>query len=387
MNAESEPDNVKCNSTLYSSLSKVIRFPLREESPRESFLLGVLPGEGIGPEVIQSALQVLKAVEQVTGVKIEVVSGGPIGIESESLYGTPLCDKVIDFCRGIFSEGGAILSGPGGGRFVYDLRKRFELFCKIIPVRPFASLKNSGVLRRSCTRNIDMILVRENVSGIYQSKSIEGKDENDQRFAEHSLYYREKEVSRILEVAIQLASDRTGRLMVVVKDAGLPAFSRLWRDCAMDLSARSGVHCSFVNVDLATYLLVQRAQALDVLVSSNLFGDILGDLSAVLLGSRGISYGANFSDTGAAVYQTNHGAAFDLMGLDQANPGGQILALSMLLRESFGLMRESDLIRKALVHVWQEGWRTADLLRHRGSVIGTSRMSELVCESILSLQV
>jgi 3-isopropylmalate dehydrogenase len=377
--------NLKEDDTLYSSLRRAIRFPVREESSSGSFLLGVLPGEGIGPEVIQAALQVLTTVVQVTGARVEVVAGGPIGIESESLYGTPLCDPVIDFCSDVFQRGGAILAGPGGGRFVYNLRKQFDLFCKIIPVSPFPSLKDSGVLRRRSTKNIDFLVVRENISGIYQGKSVEGKNQNGERFAEHSLHYRESEVIRVLEVAAQLAADRKGSMMAVVKDAGLPAFSRLWRECAADVSSRFGIQCSFVNVDLAAYLLVQQAQKIDVVVSSNLFGDILGDLSAVLMGSRGISYGANFSGNGAAVYQTNHGAAFDLQGLDQANPAGQILALAMLLRESFGLIKESNLIRKALIDVWQKGWRTADLQTRGECLMGTSLMAKLVCDSMASL--
>jgi 3-isopropylmalate dehydrogenase len=138
-------------------------------------------------------------------------------------------------------------------------------------------------------------------------------------------------------------------------------------------------------VDYEAYRLIQHARDLDLIVTSNLFGDILCDLGAVLLGSRGLSFSGNFSGDGAAVYQTNHGAAYDLAGTDQANPVGQIFSLSMLLRESFGLSAAAGLIEAAVAYVWQRGWRTADLASPGSPVIGTCEMADRVADAVFTL--
>ena len=165
------------------------------------------------------------------------------------------------------------------------------------------------------------------------------------------------------------------------KDGGVPAISEIWRDCAVAAARAAGVECSFANVDLAAYLLIQHAHNLDVIVAPNLFGDVLADLGAVLLGSRGVSYSGNFSSRGAAVYQTNHGAALDLAGTDRANPMGQIFSLAMLLHESFGLTREAALIENAVSQVWREGWRTQDIAAPRHRVVGCEKMGDLVADA------
>jgi 3-isopropylmalate dehydrogenase len=352
--------------------------------PEQPFKLGILKGEGIGPEVIQSATDVLSAVMEVTGVRIDLITGGAIGIESEKTCNEPLSPAVKDFCSDIFMQGGAILCGPGGGRFVYDLRKEFDLFCKIVPVAPFSGLKNAGVIRRRHLANVDLILIRENISGIYQG-SWNDSFHSGERRAEHSFCYSEKETLRILEVGARIAESRAGKMTVVVKDGGIPTVSQLWRDCALVVADRQKVACEFINIDYAAYCLIQRANELDVLIAPNLFGDILSDVSAVLLGSRALSYSGNFSPSGDAVYQTNHGAAFDLVGLNVANPAGQLFSLAMLLRESFGLFHESELIRKAIHEVWKSGWRTSDMATDGHSVVGTSEMTRLIAEAVVSL--
>jgi 3-isopropylmalate dehydrogenase len=341
-----------------------------------------LPGEGIGPEVIGCALQVLAAVESVCGRTFEVRTGGAIGREAERKDGVPLSPEVIQFCHEVFADGGAILAGPGGGRFVYDLRKQFDLFCKLSPLQVFDELIYAGRLKPHFVRSVDILMVRENASGIYQGQWQETREPERGRRADHAFSYREAEVRRILEVAAHIARGRRGEMAVVYKDSGLPTISGLWRDLAAAVADEIGVRSVMLDVDHAAFRLIQYAHDLDVVVAPNLFGDVLADLGAVLVGSRGLTFSGNFAADGAAVYQTNHGSAYDLVGTDRANPAGQILALAMLLRESFGLMREARLIEAALATVWREGWRTADLAESGCRLTGTRKMGELCAEAV-----
>lgn len=347
-------------------------------------LIGVLKGEGIGIEVISAALTVLSALEAASDVRFELRTGGVIGTEAEASHGKPLSGEVIDFCGRIFADGGAVLSGPGGGRFVYDLRREFDLFCKFSPLRVCSALVNDNHLKPEHLRDLDMLLVRENAAGLYQGQWRESAAPDGGRRAEQSFSYTEFEVRRILKVAACIAAERRGILHVVVKDGGVPTISKLWRDCAEEIARAASIQCHIVNVDLVAYLMIQHPQKFDVMVSPNLFGDILADLGGALLGSRALSFSGNYSAAGAAVYQTNHGAAYDLAGTNQANPAGQIYSLAMLLRESFGLLREADIIESAVAEVWRQGWRTADLV-HDGNPIGTREMTERVAGEVLRL--
>jgi 3-isopropylmalate dehydrogenase len=349
------------------------------------FLIGVLEGEGIGPEVIHVALQALRALEETSHRRFDLRFGGPIGLEAEAHYGESLCKEVVEFCGEIFAQGGAILAGPGGGRFVYDLRRQFDLFCKLVPLRPAAELIHAGRLKPEHVQDVDILVVRENGSGLYQGHWNESNIAGEGKRVEHHFHYTEREVCRILEVGARIAACRRNRMTVVVKDGGVPGITRLWRDAGDAAANRTGVHCAFLNVDYEAYRLIQHPQAIDVIVAPNLFGDILADAGAVLLGSRGLSFSGNFSSDGAAVYQTNHGAAYDLTGTDRANPAGQMLSLAMLLRESFGLHSEAELLEAALAAVWRDGWRTEDLAEPGCRLAGTRQMGELVARAVVNL--
>jgi len=357
----------------------------RQRRPSGPFRLGVLRGEGIGPDVIQAALEVLAAIESVCPHRFEVREGGLIGREAEERCGRALSDEVMSFCRDLFDHKGALLCGPGGGRFVYNLRKQFDLFCKLSPLRATPELFDATRLKPDVVRNADILLVRENVAGIYQGHWSESQSTAEGRRAEQSFAYSEREVRRILEVAARIAKRRRGEMTVVIKDGGIPLISDLWRDCGLEVAAREDVRASFMNVDHAAYRLVQTPGDFDVLVCPNLFGDILADLGGVLLGSRGISFSGNFASTGEAAYQTNHGAGHDLFGKDRANPVAQIFSFAMLLRESFGLTREATLIEHAVSAVWREGWRTFDLMHNGSRLVGTREMGKRIADSVVRL--
>lgn len=342
--------------------------------------IGVLPGEGSGPEIVQVALDVLEAVSRATGLAVDVEVGGPIGLDAERDGGAPLSEPVVRFCEETFAAGGAILAGAGGGRFVYDLRRRFDLFCKLNPIRPWPELAGVSRLRRRDARDVDVLLVRENVEGAYYSEWRVAEGELAQ-----SCTHTERGIRRIVDAAARIARSRRGELAVVVKRGGLPALAALWEDCSREVARRHDVAWIPLDVDLAAYRMVQEPEALDVVVAPNLFADILSDLGGVVAGSRALTFGGSFSPAGHAVYQTNHGSAHDLAGRDRANPAGQVLALAMLLRESFGCEREAELVERALARVWARGIRTADLAEPGARIVGTRELGRCLTEAIHGL--
>lgn len=322
------------------------------------YLVGVLEGEGIGPAVVGAALRLLERLEEVTGTPFATRVGGPIGKQAEELHGTALTEEVAQFVAQVLDEGGAVLAGAGGGRFVYDLRRRLNLFVKLNPI--------AGT-------GFDILVVRDNLEGLYHCHERTSQQEVECRFV-----YRTETVERLLTAAARLARARSGHLAVIVKDAGIPQLSAMWRREAERLEVPK---LEVLDVDYAVYRMLRHPESLDVVASPNCFGDILSDLGGLLMESRGNTYGASFRPDGGGVYQTNHGAAFDLAGGDQANPLGQIAALAMMLHESFGLAREAELVRDAVRKVRSHGIGTADLPGSRRTV-GTREMTELVCTAL-----
>jgi 3-isopropylmalate dehydrogenase len=345
------------------------------------FCIGVLPGEGVGPEVIAAALAVLSAAEE-GGSRFAVRTGGPIGRDAEVLSGRSLTEEVSGFCEEVFGAGGAVLCGPGGSRFVYDLRRRFDLFCKLSPLRPFPALHDAGRLKGSSVDGADILIVRENTGGEYLGEWDEILDPKRGRFCRHSFHYAEEHVRRLVSVAAELAASRRKKLTVVIKDGGLPTVSALWRDLGREAAAASDVELRVLDIDLTAYLLIQEPLQFDVIAASNLFGDVLADLGAVLLASRGMSFSGNFSEAGASVYQTNHGSALDLAGRGRANPIGQISSLALMLRESFGLHREAGWIDEAIGEVLGQGFRTFDVAAPGAVVVGTEEMGRRIAERV-----
>jgi 3-isopropylmalate dehydrogenase len=346
--------------------------PARRSSP----LVGVLPGEGIGPEVVTAAVDVLRGLQAAGGEAVSVEVGGPIGTAAEQAVGTVLPENVVWFCEHVFARGGAILSGPGGGRYVYDLRRRLDLYLKISPAQARNGLLDASPLKPDLLEDIDLLVVRENIGGVYQ-----GSANGAGGVVQHTFTYAERDIQRFIDAAARLARSRRGELTVVTKQSGLAGISELWRRCAEEAAAAYGVRCSLVDVDLIAYRLLREPRRFDVIAASNLCGDVLGDVAANLVGSRALSFAGNFTPRGGAVYQTNHGAAYDLAGTDTANPVGQILALALLLRESLGLRPEAEAIERGVQQVWRDGTRTADLARDSERVAGTAEIARLVADA------
>ena len=344
-------------------------------------VIGVLPGEGVGPEVIQVGLDLLDEIAAATGERFELRFGGAIGMAAQRASGRVLTDEVVGFCRRVFDDGGAVLCGPGGGRFVYELRRQFDLYCKLVPLQPVTALRDTGVLRPEAVEGADILVIRENIGGLYLGEF--GFDELEgRRRAFHCFHYDEVQVARILQVAVGAARMRRGSLCVVTKPGGAPSISELWRSQAERLVLRGDVDLRLLEIDTACYQLVADARAFDVVVAPNMFGDVLADGATLLLGSRGMSCSANFADGGLAVYQTGHGAAHDLAGSDRANPIGQIHSVAMMLHESFDLPVLAAALRGAVESTLAAGWRTPDIAAPGCRVVGTRELGKQIAEAL-----
>jgi isocitrate/isopropylmalate dehydrogenase len=328
-------------------------------------LIGVLPGEGCGPELTRHALDLLAAASPVMpGVEV----GGMIGRRARSATGAALPDGVARFCRNIFERGGAILAGAAGDRFVYDARREFGLSAKLSPVHSFPELEDCGRWRAP-PQDVDLIVARENLGGLYQGHVRES--DSDDRVTTIAFSTRHAEIAELTALAARLAALRRGRMTLVTKRAGLPRLHHAWVTRAREAADAFDVALDVMDVDVAAYLLLREAETFDVIVTSNCFGDILCDLGGHIMGSRGNTYGASYSHAGTAVYQTNHGSAEDLEGTDRVNPAGQILSLAMLVREQFGWDEVAESLVDAVRATWRSGLVTPDLRAPGMKVVGT----------------
>lgn len=349
------------------------------EAPRPGVhLVGVLPGEGVGPEVVGAALDVLSALDAVGTARFEVRRGPEPPQQAGESGGFTGAEEA--FCAEVFAEEGAILCGARSGRFVYELRQRFDLFCKLTPIRPLEPLLGIGPCRAEAAGGADLLFVRENVGGLYFGSHSEQHEGGVLREVSHTFRYERRVIDRILGVAATLAERRRGLLTVVLKRGGVPSMSAIWRVAAEEHPGVSNLDFEFLDVDNACYQVVADARRFDVLVSANMFGDVIADVAVLLLGSRGLSYSANFGDHGRAVYQTAHGAALDLAGTDRANPVGQILSLASLLEESFGRAELAHTVRRATTEVLAHGWRTADTMAPGCTQVGTRELGKRIAE-------
>lgn len=353
----------------------------QSQEPSPPHLIGILPGEGIGPEIIEVSIDLLKVIEARLPVAFDLRVGGKIGKDAIKESGKALTEEVVRFSRGIFDLGCPLLCGPGGERFVYDLRRQFDLYCKLAPIAPLPSMAGTGPLKASAVQGVDILVVRENTGGLYQGEF--GMEQVDgQRHAFHRFDYVDAQVERIMEAACRLAGKRNGKLCVVTKPGGVPSISQLWEDVAAASCRKHGISLRVLEIDNACYQMISDAASFDVVVAPNMFGDVIADNAALLLGSRGMSYSANYSADGFAVYQTGHGAAHDLTGLNKANPVGQMLSLAMLLHESFGMDAIANAIRESINDTLAAGWRTADIAVQGCRVVGTREISNEIATSL-----
>lgn len=346
----------------------------------------LLPGDGIGPEVIAAAVEVLEAVAHIYGhsftFKEHLIGGCSI-----DAYGTALSDETLADCQ----AADAVLLGAVGGpkwdnplakvrpeQGLLRLRKDLGVFANLRPVKVHPSLVSTSPLRPEKLAGVDLIVVRELTGGLYFGQPKERQRVNGHERAVDTLEYHDYEIRRILELAFQLADGRRKKLTSVDK-ANVLETSRLWRQMAAEMSSRfPGVTLDHVLVDTAAMRLISDPGGFDVLVTENMFGDILTDEASVLVGSMGLLPSASLGDSNPGVYEPIHGSAPDIAGQGIANPFGAILSGALLLRYSLKLEDEAVAIEKAVDQVINAGSRTPDL----GGSMTTSQVTRLIVQQL-----
>jgi len=365
-----------------------------------AYRIASIGGDGVGPEVVAAGRRVLDAVAARDGFSIEwldVVAGG-VAIDT---YGTALRTEDLD---AVASCDAVLLGAVGGPRWddpearvrpeqaLFALRGGLELFANLRPVTALPALVPSSPVRPEILEGVDLLIVRELTSGLYFGRPSEQRETPEGRVAIDTLWYTETEIRRVVRLAFELARGRRRRLTSVDK-ANVLATSRLWRKVVEEVRPEfPDVEVGHQLVDSCAMLLVRRPASFDVLVTENLFGDILSDEAAVLAGSLGMLPSASLGDRRTAhgrfgLYEPIHGSAPDIAGRDAANPLGTILSAAMLLRWSLGLAAAADDVEAAVRATIDVGWRTADLVPPDGDaaglrVVGTSAMTEAVVERL-----
>ena len=349
----------------------------------------LLPGDGIGPEITQQAARVLEKIASKFGHEFQYSSHliGGIAIDET---GEPLPEQTVDACK----AADAILLGAVGGPKWDDpsaktrpevgllqIRKELGLFANLRPIRLFDQLVDASPLKREIIEGTDILFLRELTGGIYFGDSGRiGEGESESAF--QSMIYSVPEVERIVRLAAKAARGRGNRLTSVDK-ANVLEPSRLWRQVAARVMEEEfpDVQYDVVLVDAMAMHLINRPRDFDVVVTSNMFGDILTDEASMLPGSLGMLPSASLGSGGPGLYEPIHGSAPDIAGQDIANPLATILAVAMLLRHSLELNEEAEAVETAVCQVLMDGLRTADIARGSES-IGTEAMGAAVIERL-----
>ncbi len=360
----------------------------------------VLKGDGIGPEVVGEALQVLKVIARRSAVDIEFKEG-PIGGHALDAHGTPLPDDVLQQAL----ESDALLLGAVGGpkwdspaaekrpeQALLGLRKALGLFANVRPVKVIKELLGASPLKSEVANGVDLVVIRELTGGIYYGRPSEKRIAKSGREAVDTCFYTEQEIARVVRFGFELARNRRKKLTSVDK-ANVLSSSRLWREVATEVSLDfKDVAFEHQLVDSMAMHLLRRPRDFDVVVTENMFGDILTDEASVLAGSMGLlpsaSLGEELNSAGFRVglYEPIHGSAPDIAGRDEANPLAAILSAAMLLEHSLGMKAEAEVIEQAVDAVVRDGHRTRDLGGGGTKTVGCKAMGRLVREKIESME-
>lgn len=352
----------------------------------------LLPGDGIGPEVVAQAEKAIGVLRR--GGKAIETERAPIGGSAYDACGEPLPKGTLDLAR----RADAVLLGAVGGpqydalefslrpeRGLLGIRSGLGLFANLRPVVCLPELAGRSPLRADLVAGLDILIVRELTGGIYfaEPRGIETGDGGVRRGV-NTLAYDEHEIRRIVRVALDAAMSRSRRLHSVDK-ANVLECSVLWREIAEE-AARDypQVELAHMLVDNAAMQLVRAPSQFDVVVTDNMFGDILSDEASMLAGSIGLLPSASLNAEGRGLYEPVHGSAPDIAGKDAANPLAALLSLAMLLRHSLGEETLAGKVETAVRDTVRDGWRTADLA-DGGDPVGTERMGDLVAERLSSL--
>ena len=363
-----------------------------------SHKIAVLPGDGIGPEIMEQAIKVLKAFEQKFNARFELEAAniGGAGIDSD---GVPLPEKTLKLAQ----ESDAVLMGSVGD-FKYDnldpkirpeqgllqIRKALGLYANLRPVKGYKCLEHVSTLKPEVVTGIDVMVVRELTGGIYFGQPRAREGSGTQEKAYDTLVYTQPEIERIARVGFEMALSRRRKLMSVDK-ANVLASSQLWRDVVNAIAKDyPEVELSHMYVDNAAMQLILNPKQFDVILTENMFGDILSDEASMLTGSLGMLPSASLGEKKPngkrnALYEPSHGSAPQFTGQNKVNPIAQILSLAMMLEYSFGYKQEAAQIDQAIEQVLNKGYRTFDVMGEDATLVGTSELGDKIAAALLEL--
>ena len=353
--------------------------------------IAVLPGDGIGPEIVAEAVKVLECLNSEMNLGL-VFENGLIGGAAYDVYETPFPQQTIDLVK----QADAILLGAVGGykwesldisvrpeKGLLGLRSTLQLFSNLRPAILYPQLAGASSLKPEIVSGLDIMIVRELTGGIYfgQPRGIRTL-ENGERQGYNTLVYSESEIRRIAHSAFQIAQKRNRRLCSVDK-ANVLECTELWREVVTEVGKQyPDVELSHMYVDNASMQLVRAPKQFDVIVTTNMFGDILSDTAAMLTGSIGMLPSASLDADGKGMYEPIHGSAPDIAGKGIANPLATILSAAMMLRYTFNQVEAADRIEKAVNDALDANVRTADIYSDGMQKVSTSQMGDAVVSAL-----
>lgn len=353
--------------------------------------IAVLAGDGIGPEIVNEALKVLECLRADFGLSVET-EPAPIGGAAYDAAGTPLPAATLDLAK----AADAVLLGAVGGpkwepldysvrpeRGLLGIRAELELFANLRPALLYPQLVAASTLKSEVVAGLDLLIIRELTGGIYFGQP-RGQRVNQQGEREgfNTLIYSESEIRRIAHIAFQSARKRQRRLCSVDK-ANVLECTELWRTVMIEVGQDyPDVALSHMYVDNAAMQLVRAPKQFDVMVTDNMFGDILSDCAAMLTGSIGMLPSASLDKNGKGMYEPIHGSAPDIAGRGLANPIATVLSLAMLLRYSFDDAVNAERIEKAVLSALDDGYRTADIHAEGTRKVGTAEMGDAIVAAL-----
>ncbi len=354
------------------------------------YKIAVLKGDGIGPEIVDSALRVLESIAKKYSFNYELKEAliGGIAIDKTN---NPLPDETLEICK----ESDAVFLGAVGGpkwdnlptdkkpeKGLLRIRKELDLYANLRPSKVFDSLISSSPLKENIVKGTDLLVVRELSSDLYYGEPRGIKVlENGERYGYNTMAYKESEIRRIVKKAFEIARVRRKKLTSVDK-ANVLEVSGLWREIVNEESKNyPDVELEHLYVDNCAMQLVTRPSSFDVIVTGNIFGDILSDEAGVVQGSLGMLPSASLGDK-YALYEPVHGSAPDIAGKGIANPLATIMSLGMMLKYSFNLDKANEDIEKAIDKALMEGYRTPDIYSENTKKVGTKEMTDIIIKFI-----
>lgn len=351
----------------------------------------ILPGDGIGPEIVAEAVKILTYLRDTAGLAI-TLEEAPVGGAAIDATGVPLPDATLDLAL----RADAVLLGAVGGpkweplpiairpeKGLLGLRDKLELFANLRPAILYPQLAAASSLKPELVAGLDILIVRELTGGIYfgQPRGVT-TGEDGTRTGVNTLIYSESEIRRICEVAFDIARKRNRHVCSVDK-ANVLECTELWRTVATEVGSEyPDVTLSHMYVDNAAMQLIREPKQFDVMVTTNMFGDILSDAAAMLTGSIGMLPSASLNATGKGMYEPIHGSAPDIAGQDLANPLATILSVAMMLRYSLGEPTAAERIENAVSAVLDQGLRTTDIMSAGMRQVGTTEMGDAVVDAM-----